>query len=418
MALFGIFDSRTSLENPAVPLTDAGLLSWMIGPPTDAGVRVEGEYAMKMAAFYRGAALLSNLGGALPIKVYKKGTKQPASSVLIDNPHTDMTELEFWRLSYMHRILHGNFYAQKIRTESSGRISYLEPIDPRRVKVGRARQPSANNPSGKIFEVTDEDGEKHVYTPTEIFHIPGLGFNSLHGVSVIKFASQSIGLSVAAEKYGAKLFGSGNLLSGILTTDSVLDQEQASSLQERWERMTAGIDRAHRVAVLDSGATFESLTMPNDDAQLLESRDFQVTEIARFLGIPPYLMFQTEKTTSWGTGLEQQARGFTQFDLHPGWLGPTEQRITKELLAFTGNEARYDMTALMRGDSIARAEFYRVMREAGVLNPNEIRDQEDLPPREGGDTYLDPMPGSSINDPQGTNKVLGGGSLGPPDSGV
>lgn len=417
MALFGIFNASRSLENPAVPLTDAGLVNWLLGPPTDAGVRVEGEHAMKMAAFYRGAALLSNLGGALPIKVYKKGTKNPATSALLDNPHPDMTQLEFWRLSYMHRILHGNFYAQKIMTQGTGRIAYLEPIDPRRVKPGRAKQPSPGNPSGKVFEVVAEDGTRHVFTPNEIFHIPGLGFDSVCGLSVIKFAAQAIGMSLAAEKYGAKLFGSGNLMSGILTTDVVLEQDEATRLQEAWERMTAGLDRAHRVAVLDNGAKFESLTMPNDDAQLLESRDFQVTEIARFLGIPPYLMFQTEKTTSWGTGLEQQARGFTQFDLHPGWLGPTEQRITKELL-FGNKEARYDMTALMRGDSIARAEFYRVMREAGVLNPNEIRDAEDLPPRDGGDTYLDPLPGSSINDPQGTNKVLGGGSMGPPDEGV
>lgn len=417
MSLFGLFDSRASLENPAIPLTNAGLLSWLIGPPTDSGIYVEGTSSMRMAAFYRGASLLANLGGALPIKVYKVGTKRPATSPLLDTPHPDLTPLEFWRLSYMHRILWGNFYAQKVRTTGSGRIAFLEPLNPQRVKAGRAR-PSENNPSGKVFEYTDDDGQRHAWTTREVFHVPGLGFDTICGVSVIKFAAQSIGLALAAEKYGARLFGSGNLMGGILTTEQQLTQEQAETLQERWERMSAGLDRSHRTAVLDSGASFQSLTMPNDDAQLLESRDFQVTELARFLGIPPYLMFQTEKTTSWGTGLEQQARGFTQFDLHPGWLGPTEQRITKELLVNTGNEARYDMTALMRGDSIARAEYYRVMREAGVLSANEIRESEDLPPRDGGDTYLDPMPGLSENDPMGTDKVLGGSSLGPPSTGA
>lgn len=414
MGLFGT-SKRATLENPMVPLTSAGLLSMLVGPPNDSGINVEGTNSMKMAAFYRGASLLANLGGALPIKVYKGDSKELVTSPLLNNPHPDLTRLEFWRLSYMHRILHGNSYAQKIFTEGSGRVAYLEPIDPTRVKPGRAT-PTKANPSGKVFRITDEKGQQHDLTANEIFHIPGLGFDTVCGQSVIRYAAQSLGLALAAEKYGARLFGSGNLMTGLLQTDQSLTKDQADTLQSRWEQMNQGLDRSHRTAVLDAGAKFQTLTMPNDDAQLLESRDFQVTEVARFLGIPPYLMFQTSKTTSWGTGLEQQARGFTQFDLHPGWLAPTEQRITKELLP-NSREARYDMTALMRGDSIARAEFYRVMREAGVLNPNEIRDQEDLPPREGGDVYLDPIPGSSINDPMGTDKVLGGGSLGPPDSG-
>lgn len=412
-----MFATRASLEDPATPLTAAGLLAWFVGPPTDSGIVVDGQNALKMGAFYRGASLLANLGGVLPIKVYKAGTKDLMRNQLLADPHPDMTVLEFWRLSYLHRIIDGNFFAQKMYTNASGRVGYLEPLNPRSVKVGRAK-PIASNPTGKVFEFTDSSGERHVLTPNEVFHIPGLGYDGYCGVSVVKFAAQGIGLALAAEKYGARLFGSGNLMSGLLQTDQTLTKEQAETLQERWERMNQGLNKSHRTAILDAGAKFQSLTMPNDDAQLLESRDFQVTEIARFLGIPPYLMFQTEKQTSWGTGIEQQARGFTQFDLHPAWLGPTEQRITKELLVNTGNEARYDMNVLMRGDSIARAEYFRVMREAGVLSANEIRDQEDLPPREGGDEYLDPMAmGSAASDPLGTNKVLGGSSMGPPDSG-
>jgi HK97 family phage portal protein len=415
MSLFGLFQTRESLEDPATPLTSSGLLSWLVGPPTDSGIHVDSYTSMKMAAFYRGTTLLANLGGALPIKVYKAGTKQAATNQLINSPHPDMTALEFWRLSYLHRILFGNFYAQKIMTSGSGRVAALEPLDPMRVKVGRVN-PTTANPAGKIFEFTDDEGRQHALTSSEVFHIPGLGYDGYCGTSVVRFASQAIGMALAAEKYGARLFGSGNLMSGLLQTDQTLTKDQAETLQERWERMNQGIHKSHRTAILDAGAKFQTLTMPNDDAQLLESRDFQVTEIARFLGIPPYLMFQTEKQTSWGTGLEQQARGFTQFDLHPAWLGPTEQRVTKELLK-SSQEARYDMNMLMRGDSIARAEYYRVMREAGVLNPNEIREQEDLPPRDGGDVYLDPVPGISQNDPMGTDKVLGGGSMGPPDSG-
>lgn len=416
MSLFGLFESRASLENPLTPLNAAGLLSWLVGPPTDSGINVEGTNAMKMAAFYRGATLLSNLGGALPLRVYKKDSKVLAPTPLIDNPHPEMTGLEFWRLNYLQRIIHGNGYAQKIRTSGSGRIDYLEPMDPTRMTILRGPA-SEYNPAGKLFQYIDAEGQKHILTSNDVFHVPGLSLDAYCGISVIRFAAQALGLALAAEKYGARLFGSGNLMTGLLQTDQSLTKDQAETLQSRWEQMNQGLDRSHRTAVLDAGAKFQSLTMPNDDAEMLATRDFEVTEVCRYLGIPPYLMFQTEKTTSWGTGLEQQARGFTQFDLHPGWLGPTEQRITKELL-YGNKEARYDMNGLMRGDSIARAEFYRVMREAGVFSANEIRDKEDLPPRDGGDTYIDPLPGLAENSPLGTDKVLGGGSLGPPDKGI
>src|SRR5690606_31207683 len=130
---------------------------------------------------------------------------------------------------------------------------------------------------------------------------------------------------------------------------------------------------------IDSGAEFQSLTMPNDEAQLLETRTFQLGEIGRIFGVPPFLMSNTEKSTSWGTALEQQAQAFVQFDLHPQWLAPTEQRITQELLP-AGRDAKFKVEGLLRGDSSARAEFYRTMRELGVMNADEIRELEDLAP--------------------------------------
>ena len=408
MSLFGLFERRGSLENPEVPLTDLSLLSWMTGPVTDSGVPINEMTAMRMAAVYRATSLVSGLCGALPIKVYKRGTKDPGKSELLDEPHPDMTRLELWRLTGVHRCLWGNAYLQKIYTKGTNRIAYLEPITPSRVTVTRAR-PIPANPSGKIFKVTDDHGVVQPMTPNEILHIPGLGYDGRVGFSPIKMAAQAIGVSLAAEAYGAKLFGSGNLLSGYLTAEGRIEQEDAEKLQARWAEKTAGLDRAHKIAVLDSGLKFQSLTMPNDDAELLASRDFQVTELCRFYGVPPYLMFQTEKTTSWGQGLEQQARGFVQFDLNTAWTAPLEQRITKELLK-KSLEARYDMNDLMRGDSIARAQYYAVLREAGVLSADDIRYAEDMAPLPNGQgqTYIQP----SIQAPMGSDPVLGGFSLG------
>jgi len=383
VSLFGLFATRGNpLENPAVPLTDPSLWAWMCGPPTDSGIPVSETTAMNTSAVFRATSLVAGLCGALPIRVLVKRTQEPVSNVLLDDPHPDLTPLELWRLTGAYRCLWGNAYLQKVRTRGSGRIAWLEPISPSRVTPGRAA-PIEANPSGKVFRVVDDHGVARDLTANEILHIPGLAYDSVAGFSPVRLAAQAIGLALAAERYGARLFGSGNLLNGLLQTDQRLTRDQAERLQERWQRRIGGVDRAHTVAVLDSGAKFASLTMPNDSAQFLESRNFQVTEIARFFGIPPYLMFQTEKTTSWGTSLEQQSRGFTQYDLRTMWLAPTEQRITKELLPRT-QVAKYDMTELMRGDSQARAQYYAVMRQIGALSADDIRAMEDLPPLPDG----------------------------------
>jgi HK97 family phage portal protein len=409
MGLLGLFESRANLESPQIPLTATNIgLALGAMMPTDAGIPITETTAMRMSAVYRATSLVSGLGGALPINCYKAGTKDIKTNSLLANPHPDMTKLEFWRLSYVHRCLWGNFYAQKMRADS-GRITWLNVIHPKNVTVLKA-QPSELNPTGKIFKIVDDSGKSQPpMTPFEIFHLPGLGYDGIVGFSPVRLAAQAIGLSMGAEKYAGKLFGRGNLLSGLLQMDSKMSQKQANDLQREWSELFSGNDGAHRIAVLDAGAKFQPLTMPNDEAQLLESRDFQITEMARFWGIPPYLMYQTDKTTSWGSGLEQQARGFNQFDLHPSWLGPTEQRITKELLP-AGIEAKYDMDVLLRGDSVARAQYYAVLREAGVLNADEIRFMEDMPPIPDGQgkTYIQP----AIQAPMGSDPVLGGFQLG------
>lgn len=388
MSIFGLFDQR-GVENPGQPLTSAGLLALLGSTATDAGVSVTPEGSLAMSAVYRGTALISQLGGALPIKVYDGRTNEPATSQLLDNPHPELTSLELWRLSYVHRCLWGNSYFQKVR-DNMRRITWLYPMSPWRTQVGRARRPIPENPSGKVFQFTDDWGVYHELTPKEVFHVPGMGYDGVCGVSPVRAAAQAVGLALAAERSAAKLFGSGNMLSGVLQTEQRLTEPQATALQERWRAKFGGADRAHEVAVLDSGAAFQSMTMPSADAQMLESRDFEVTELARFFGVPPYLMFQTDKSTSWGTGIEQQAVGFVKFDLHPGWLAPTEARITKELLT-DNKRAKYKIEGLLRGDTMARAEFYRVMREVGAFSANDIREFEDLTPVEGGDMHLQPM---------------------------
>lgn len=390
MSLFGLFERRDNLNNPNIPLTSSALLNWLGGTRVDSGMSVSERSAIGMAAVWRCVSLISSVSAALPLRTYVTGTKDPAASKLLADPHPDLTSYELWKLSYCHRCLWGNSYQQKLR-DKVGRVQALWPITPDRVRVGRVR-PSELNRSGKIFEVIDDWGKPQPFTSREILHIPGLGYDGTCGVSPVRVAAQGIGLGLAAESYAAKLFGSGNLLSGILQTEQRLQQNDADRLQARWRSMVGGLDRAHDVAVLDSGAKFQSLTMPAQDAEMLASRTFQVSEISRFFGVPPFLMMEQQKSTSWGTGLEQQAIGWVKFDLHAQWLAPTEQRITKELTG-TSVEARYSIDGLLRGDSQARSEFYRTMRELGVFNADDIRDLEDLQPLPGGigQIHLQPM---------------------------
>lgn len=387
MSLFGLFDRR-SIENPQIPLTSTALLDWIDGPANASGKRVTEKSALTFSAVWRCTALISGVSSALPLHMYRDGTHDRVTSQLLKNPHPELTALELWRLTYVHKALWGNAYVQKVR-DQGGRLRELWPITPDRVRVDRVK-PTEANPSGKLFDVVDDWGVHHARTPREILHLPGMGYDGICGVSPVRAAQQAIGLGLAAEEYGARLFGSGNLMSGILQTEQRLTADQADALKQRWKAKMSGLDKSHEVAVLDSGASFQQVSMPAKDSQFLESRTFEVEEIGRWFGVPHFLLGLTAKSTSWGTGLEQQAIGWVKFDLHPTWLAPTEQRVTKELLG-PSVEARYKIEGLLRGDSAARSQFYNVMRQVGAFSANDIRDLEDLPPIPDGDVYLQPM---------------------------
>lgn len=389
MSLFGLFDKRASLENPAVPLTSNSLLELFGGMRTDAGVAVSETSSLQTPAVWRCVGLIAGVSAALPLHTYVDGTRDRTRVKLLKDPHPELTPLEVWRLVFGARVLWGNGYVQKVR-DRAGNVAQLWPVRPSRVRPYRVR-PSEEIPGGKLFDVTDDWGAKRVLSSRDILHMPGFGYDGLQGESPVRLAAQGISLAQAAERSAGALFGRGNLVGGVISTKGKLNDTQAASLRSRWEAGAAGLSNAQRVAVLDSEASFTPVTMPNSDAQFLESRQFQVIEVARMFGVPPFLLMSTEKSTSWGTGLEQQVQGWVTFDLGPQWLQPAEQRITKELLP--GNEySKYALAGLLRGDSAARATFYRAMRDTGAYSANDIRELEDLPPIEGeaGNMRLQP----------------------------
>jgi HK97 family phage portal protein len=380
---------NANIEHPAVPLTSTTLVDWLGGPKVAAGVAVTEKTSMGMPAVWRAVTLISGTAASLPLHAYQNGdaTRQPVTrgtaATLLDDPHPDMTPFELWETGYGHLCLWGNAYFRILRTRA-GQVRELWPLHPSQVKVGRSSFDAM-----KIYEVTDENGHAEPHTDATILHVPGFGYDGICGVSPIRAARQGIGLAMAAEQYGAQLFGSGSLASGILQTEQRLEQDKADELKRRWNQKAKGLAHAHEAVVLDAGLKWTQLTIPPDDAQFLESRRFQITEIGRMFGVPPFLLMETEKSTSWGTGLEQQALGWVKFDLRR-YLIRFEQRLSR-LIRPENVYARYAVEGLLRGDSAARAAWYKAMWDIGVYNTDEIRAYEDLAPVEGGDQRYRPL---------------------------
>ncbi|HEX8347387.1 MAG TPA: phage portal protein [Actinoplanes sp.] len=377
---------RNSIENPAVPLTSTTLAEFLGPGQTSAGVGVNEQSALAVSAVYRSVNLIAGTSAGLPLHAFKKdgdtrtrvGPESQAGQ-LLDDPHPDMTPFEFWETVYGHKLLWGNAYLRKVRNRLD-QIVELWPIHPGRIRAGRASDGS------KVYE---GDRGAHAWTDREILHIPGFGYDGVCGVSPIRLAREGLGLALAAEDFGARFFRSGSLMSGILQTEQRLDKTQADALKAQWKAKVSGLGNAHDVAVLDSGAKFQQMSVPPGDAQFLESRQFQVTEVARWYGIPPHMLMQTEKSTSWGTGIEQQGIGFVTYTLQP-WLIRVEQRLTK-MLRPGSVYARYSVQGLLRGDSAAEAAYNTAMWNIGALSTNEIRAFKELPPVDGGDVRYRPL---------------------------
>lgn len=376
---------RNSIENPAVPLT-ATTVEMFGGETVHSGVSVSEESSFRMSAVWRGLYVASAVPASLPFHAFRKSTDGSRNRAtghaasLLDEPHPDMTPFELWQTVYLHRRGWGNAYLRMLRNRF-GQVVELWPVHPSRVRVGRESEAGR-----KVYAI---DGGKEVLHDEQILHLPFMGYDGVCGCSPLRAARQAIGLGMAAEEFGAKLFGSGSLATGILQTEQRLTQEQADALQSRWKAKRSGLASAHGTIVLDSGAKFQQLTIPPEDAQFLETRRFQTAELCRFLGIPPFLMFETEKSTSWGTGLEQQLMGWLLIDLGPD-LVSVEQRVTR-ILKPEPVYAKYSVEGLLRGDSAARAAFYTSMWNLGAFSTNEIRELEEKPPVPGGDARHRPL---------------------------
>ena len=392
-------EQRATLENPAVPITDKTVSEWFGATPVHAGVTVNEKTALGLIAVYRCVELIAGTCAALPLKAYRSETRERVAAPVLDDPHPELTAFEVWETTYASLLLWGNAYFRKLR-DGTGRIRHLWPIHPSRVDVDLVA-PTATNPGGKVFVIVDKDGKRQPYTSFEVLHIPGMGYDGRVGLSRIQVARQAIGVGMAAEEYAGRFFGSGTHMSGILTSDTNIDQKQADAIKERWRQKVGGLSKAHEIAVIGN-AKFQAVSIPAKDAELLASRQYTKGEIATLFGLPPHAIGDVEKSTSWGTGIEQQKIGMVQFTLQPSYLTRVEQRLTKEVLLNPGVYAEYTVEGLLRGDAAARAAFYEAMVRIRAMNPNEVRARENLQPYDGGDEFINPNIEPAPDDEPGT----------------
>jgi HK97 family phage portal protein len=366
---------------------------------TTSGKPVTESTAMQMTAVYSCVRILSEAVAGLPLHLYRyndsggkeKAVDHPLYFLLHDEANPEMTSFSFRETLMSHLLLWGNAYAQIIRN-GRGEVIALYPLMPNRMTVDR----DAAGRLCYLYSRTSEDAptlssrsSQVVLNPSDVLHIPGLGFDGLVGYSPIAMAKNAIGMAIACEEYGAKFFANGAAPGGVLEHPGVV--KDPAKVRESWNSVYQGSTNSHRVAVLEEGMKYQTIGISPEQAQFLETRKFQINEIARIFRIPPHMIGDLEKSSF--SNIEQQSLEFVKYTLDP-WVVRWEQTMQRVL--FTSTEKRqyfikFNVDGLLRGDYQSRMNGYATARQNGWLSSNDIRELENLDRISvdlGGDLYL------------------------------
>lgn len=360
---------------------------WYASGMGDAGEPVTDSSVLSISSAWACINLLSGTIASLPLMVYRRdanGVREvfrdhPLYRLLHDSPNYDQTAVDFWEFIAASIEMRGNAYA-RIERNSRG-IASLMPVNPALMGVRRLQ-------NGSIEYRWSQDGRYFVETDKTMLHIRGFGGNPLGGMSTLHYGRHTFSLARAVDKSASSTFKNGMRPSGVLTFDKWLTPEQRKLAEEKLASKFQTAADTGKPMILEGGTKWEQLTLAPEDAQMLESRSFSVEEVCRFFGVPPFMIGHTEKTTSWGSGIEQQTLGFQKFTLRRR-LKRIEQAIEKQLLTTadraSGVSVEFNLEGLLRADSAGRARFYQQMTQIGAMTINEVRDLENLPPVDGGD---------------------------------
>ena len=392
-SLFGFGQAR---DKPVDKAADAGY-SFLFGRTTS-GKPVNERTAMQTTAVYACVRILAEAVASLPLHVYEyqdDGGKKlvhdhPLYYLLHDEPNPEMTSFVFRETLMSHLLIWGNAYAQIIR-DGAGRVLGLYPLLPDKMEVQR-------DDKGNIYYVYSRNSDEN---PTfkeygniklkaeDVLHIPGLGFDGLIGYSPIAMAKNAVGMTLACEEYGASFFANGANPGGVLEHPGVL--KDPSKVRESWNSVYRGVSNAHKIAVLEEGMKYQQIGIPPEEAQFLETRKFQINEIARLYRIPPHMVGDLDKSSF--SNIEQQSLEFVKYTLDP-WVIRWEQSLQRSLL-LPGEKGKYfiklNVDGLLRGDYQSRMNGYAVGRQNGWFSANDIREMENMnpiPDEQGGNLYL------------------------------
>lgn len=368
-----------------------------------AGIAVTPEKSMRVPAFYAGVRILCGPIANLPLDIKRRvddRTRVDASDtdvwrILRRKPNRWQTPAQFRRMMQAHVLLRGNGYA--LITRSRGQLLDLTPMHPDRVK------PRQNADMTLTYVYTRPDGHQVELPQSRVFHLVGLTLDGFTGLSVLSFLRETLGESLAMSDHGATMFRNGARVSGVLTHPGKLGGEGVANLRSSLDEFRAEGERAGKALILEEGMKFEQVALKAVDAQWIEARKFSRGDIAMFLGVPPHMLGDTEKSTSWGSGIEQQSIGFVTYTLED-WLTMWEETIARDLIADPDSDlyARFNRSALVRGDIKTRWEAYAKGRRMKVYSANDVRALEDMNPVEGGDVYENPeitVPTDQKDDP-------------------
>ena len=392
-SLFGFGQAR---DKPVDKAADAGY-SFLFGRTTS-GKPVNERTAMQTTAVYACVRILAEAVASLPLHVYEyqdDGGKKlvhdhPLYYLLHDEPNPEMTSFVFRETLMSHLLIWGNAYAQIIR-DGAGRVLGLYPLLPDKMDVQR-------DDRGNIYYVYSRNSDENPMfkeyrdirlKAEDVLHIPGLGFDGLIGYSPIAMAKNAVGMTLACEEYGASFFANGANPGGILEHPGVL--KDPSKVRESWNSVYRGVNNAHKIAVLEEGMKYQQIGIPPEEAQFLETRKFQINEIARLYRIPPHMVGDLDKSSF--SNIEQQSLEFVKYTLDP-WVIRWEQSLQRSLL-LPGEKGKYfiklNVDGLLRGDYQSRMNGYAVGRQNGWFSANDIREMENMnpiPDEQGGNLYL------------------------------
>lgn len=382
-------------EMRGLSLTDAdqwqelGLIT-----PTASGVNVTTEGALKYAAVFACVRVLAGTLAQMPLILYRRrdndarerATDHRLYDLLHNRPNPVMTSFNFRMALGGHLALWGNAYAE-IEYDNGGRVRALWPLRPDKMrKVELAGD-------GLLYTYELPGGQTTVLSGASVLHLRFMSPDGIMGYSPIALHRQGVGLGLAAEEFGARFFGNDARPGSVLRHPGVLSDKAHKHLRESWNARHQGLSRAHRMAILEEGMELQEIGIPPEDAQYIELRKFQRTDIAGIYGVPPHMIMDVDGSTSWGTGIEQQSIGFVVYTMGP-WLACWEQGLDTALLTQRERQELYTeflVEGLLRGDSAARGAFYREMFMIGAYSQNDIRRRENENPIDGGDTYYVPL---------------------------